>query len=191
MFQIFHKSRKYPIITDESGRSARHQAFDLFTEGYRPSQIFKEGLVPISMKTLLRYFEDWKKQKHRIPRSLFREIMMGNPDSTEEYVQMLADYYEVPPEVIAIRLLKPWGIERLTKGELPDIKLERARSEAEHRLEGALRLIYLSEKIFRNSPEQINRLIFEILALGDNTRMTILKVEGKIMIKKEKFQGTI
>ena len=56
--RIFHKSRKYPIITDESGRSARRQAFDLFREGYRPSRILKEDLVPISMKTLLRYFED-------------------------------------------------------------------------------------------------------------------------------------
>jgi hypothetical protein len=190
MTKIFHKSRKYPIVRDEDGRSTRRQAFDLFTEGYRPSQVFKEGLVAISMKTLLRYFEDWKKQKRLIPRSLFRKIMMGSPDSTEKYVQMLADYYEVPPEVIAIQLSKPWGIERLTKGELPYIKLERSRSEAEERLEGALRLVSISENIFRNPPKQINRFMFELMTLDDNTIMTILKVDGRIMIKKEKLSGT-
>jgi hypothetical protein len=142
------------------------------------------------MKTLLRYFEDWKKQKRLIPRSLFRKIMMGSPDSTEKYVQMLADYYEVPPEVIAIQLSKPWGIERLTKGELPYIKLERSRSEAEERLEGALRLVSISENIFRNPPKQINRFMFELMTLDDNTIMTILKVDGRIMIKKEKLSGT-
>ena len=103
---------------------------------------------------------------------------------------MLADYFEVPPEVIIIRLQSPWGIERLTKGRLPDIKLERARSEAEERLEGALRLVFLSEKIFRNPPKQINRFMFELLTLGDNTIMTITRADGEIMIRKEKLPGT-
>jgi len=143
MLKIFHKSRKYPIISDESGRSARRQAFDLFTEGYRPSQISKEGLVPISIKTLLRYFEDWKKQKHRISRSIFKKILMGNPDSTEKYVQLLAEYFEVSTQDIIVRLQRPWGIEQLTRSELPDNKLVRLQSEKEARLEAALRLIFL------------------------------------------------
>jgi len=97
---LWLKRRDYPIKRDEYGRSLRQQAFELFNEGYRPSQIFKGNLVAASMKTLLRYFEDWKKKKHRISRSVFRRIMMGNPDSTEKYVQMLADYFEVPSEEI-------------------------------------------------------------------------------------------
>ena len=188
MLRIFHKPRKYPIIRDEYGRSARQQAFDLFAEGYRPSQVSKGNLVAVSMKTLLRYFEDWKKQKHRASRSTLKKIMKNNPEFTEKYVQMLADYFEVPTEDIVLRLQKPWGIMRLTKGELPDIRLERSRSEAEERLEGALRLMFLTEKIFRNSPKQIGRFIFEILALQDNTAITVSKVKGQIMIRKEKLQ---
>lgn len=185
---LWFKRRDYPIKRDEYGRSVRRQAFDLFAEGYRPSQISKEGLVVASMKTLLRYFEDWKKKKHRASRSVLRKIMKNNPEFTEKYVQMLADYFEVSTEDIVLRLQKPWGIMRLTKGELPDIRLERSRSEAEERLEGALRLMFLTEKIFRNSPKQIGRFIFEILALQDNTAITVSKVEGQIMIRKEKLQ---
>ena len=84
---------------------------------------------------------------------------------------------------------KPWGIEQLTRGELPDNKLERLRSEIEERLEGALRLMLFTEKIFRNPPRQIGRFIYEILTLTDNTAITISKTEGKIMIRKERLKG--
>lgn len=189
MFRIFHKSRKYPIIRDEYGRSTRRQAFDLFNEGYRPSQIFKENLIPVSMKTLFRYFEDWKKRKHKVSYSTLKRYLKGSPEFSEKYVKMLADYYGVSEEQIILRMQKPWGLSSLSKGELPDNRLYRIQSEIENRLEAALRLIYLAEKIYRNSPKQINQFIFEILALKDNTTMIISKVEGKIMIKKEKLQG--
>ena len=184
------KSRKYPIKYDEYGRSARQQAFELFGEGYRPAQIFKECLVPVSMKTLIRYFEDWKKQKHQVSLSTFKKYMKESPEFSEKYVKDLADYFEVTPEDIIDRIQKPWGIKRLTKGELPDNRLERSRSEIEGRLEAALRLIYLGEQIFRNSPKQIRRFLIEIVTLGDNTSLIISKAEGKIMIRKEKLQGT-
>ena len=186
---LWFKRRDYPIKRDEYGRSARRQAFDLFTERYRPSQISKEGLVPISTKTLLRYFEDWKKKKHRASRSILRKIMKKNPEFTEKYVQMMADYFEVSPEDIMVRMQKPWGIEQLTRGELPDNKLARLQSEKEVRLEAALRLIYFAERLCRNSPEQNKRLITEIVTIKDNTTLIISKIKGQITIRKERLQG--
>ena len=185
---LWFKRRDYPIKRDENGRSLRQQAFELFSEGYRPAQIFKGNLVAASMKTLLRYFEDWKKQKHRTSLSLIKKWLKENPEFSEKYIKMLADYYEVSPQDIVLRSQKPWGIMRLTKGELPDKKLERSRSEIEERLEGALRLMLFTEKIFRNPPRQVGRFIYEILTLTDNTAITISKAEGKIMIRKEKLQ---
>ncbi len=185
---LWFKRRDYPIRRDEYGRSLRRQAFDLFAEGYRPSQIFKQNLISASMKTLLRYFEDWKKQKHRASRSTLRKIMRENPEFTEKYVQMLADYFEVPPEDIIVGIQKPWGIEQLTRGELPDNKLARLQSEKEIRLETALRLIYFGERLCRNSPEQTRRLLKEIIALRDNTTLTISKLKGQMTIRKEKLQ---
>jgi len=185
---LWFKRRDYPIKRDEYGRSARRQAFDLFTEGYRPSQISKEDLVPVSVKTLFRYFEDWKKQKHRASRSLLRNLMKNNPEFTEKYVQMLADYFEVPPEDIMVRMQKPWGIEQLTRGELPDNRIVRLQSEKEIRLESALRLIYLAEQIFHNSPGQVKQLIWDIITLSNNTRLVIQKTKGQVLIRKEKLQ---
>ena len=65
--------------------------------------------------------------------------------------------------------------------------MERSRCKVEERLEGALRLILFSENILGNTPKQTNRIILEILALGNNTRMTISKVEGEIIINEEKL----
>ena len=184
---LWFKRRDYPIKRDEYGRSARQQAFDLFTEGYRPSKIFKENLIPVPIKTLFRYYEDWKKQKHRTSLSLIKKWIKEDREFSEKVIRMLADYFEVSPQDIILRLQKPWGIMRLTKGELPDKKLERSRNEAEERLEGALRLMYFTENIFRNPPRQIGRFIYEILTLTDNTAVTISKAKGKIMIRKEKL----
>ncbi|MFC2003853.1 hypothetical protein ACFLV4_07955 [Chloroflexota bacterium] len=100
---------------------------------------------------------------------------------------MLADYFEVSTQDIIVRIQKPWGIEQLTRSELPDNKLVRLQSEKEVRLEAALRLIFFGERLCRNSPEQNNRLLAEIIALKDNTTLTISKLKGQIMIRKEKL----
>ena len=59
MFQVFYKSRKYPIKYDKYGRSTRQRAFELFDEGWRPAQVARElNMIP---RTAYRYFECWKK----------------------------------------------------------------------------------------------------------------------------------
>ena len=63
---LFWKKREYPIKRDESGRSLRSQAFELFDQGYRPSQVYKQQLVAASKTTLFRYYEDWKRKKGSI-----------------------------------------------------------------------------------------------------------------------------
>ena len=116
--------------------------------------------------------------------------MKKTPEFTEKYVQMMADYFEVPPEDIMVRIQKPWGIEQLTRGELPDNKLARIQSDMEDRLDAALRLIYFAERLCRNSPEQNKRLLQEIVTLKDNATLIISKIKGQITIRKEKLQGT-
>ena len=88
---------------------------------------------------------------------------------------------------IIARIQKPWGIEQLTRGELPDIKLARLQSEKEVRLEAALRLIYFAEQIFHNSPEQVHRLMNDIITLNDRTQLEIRKINGQVVVKKEKL----
>ncbi len=145
MLRIFHRLRKHPITRDEYGRSLRQQAFDLFSEGYRPSRIFKEELISAPMKTLLRYFEDWKKQRGKLSYSTLKRYLKESPEFSEQYVTTLAKYFQVTPEDIILRWQKPWGIMQLAKGELPDNRLYRIQSEIEDRLEAALRLVYITE----------------------------------------------
>jgi len=185
---LWLKRRDYPIKRDEYGRSLRQQAFELFTEGYRPAKIYKENLVEASMKTLLRYFEDWKKQKHRTSRSILRRIMKKNPEFSDEFVKKLADYFGVSAEQIILRMQKPWGITGLSKGALPDNRLYRIQSEVEERLDTALRLIYLGEQVYKNSPNQVKRLIWDIVTWTDNTRLVIQKCGGQVVVKKEKLE---
>ena len=164
----FKKSRKYPIKYDEYGRSARRQAFQLFSQGHRPMQIYKTDLIPVPLKTLFRYYEDWKKQKHKIPYSTLRRYMKESPEFSERFIGILADYFDVSDEEITLRIQRPWGLSSLSKGELPDRRLYRIQSEIESRLEAALRFIYLWERIHQNSPKQIRRFILQILGLKDD-----------------------
>lgn len=183
------KHRDYPIKRDEYGRSLRRQAFEFFNEGYRPAQVFKQNLVAASMKTLLRYFEDWKKQKHKISHAELKWYLKKHPEFSEKYVKDLADYFEVTPQDIILRIQKPWGISSLSKGELPDKRLYRIQSEVEERLEAALRLIYLGEQLCRNPPKQIKRFLAELITLRDNTTLTISRVKGQIEITKNGLDG--
>ena len=186
---LWFKRRDYPIKRDEYGHSLRQQAFELFNEGYRPAQIFNQNLITASKVTLFRYFEDWKKQKHRMSRSILREMMKKYPEFTEKMIAELAKYFGVSAEQIILRLQKPWGISQLVKGELPDLRLTRIQNENEECLEAALSLIYFVERLYRNSPEQNRRLLTEIVILEDNTTLIISKSKGQIMIRKKKLQG--
>jgi len=187
VFNRFRRGRKYPIIRDEYGRSARQQAFDLYYEDYRPSQIFKEKLIPVPMNTLTRYYEDWKKQSRIASRSTLKKYMKNNPEFSEDLVKRLADYYQISAEEIIFIMQKPWGITRLLKGELPDNRHYQIQTEVEDRLDAALRLLYLGEQGFHNTPEQIGQLAWEITTLKDNTRLVIEKSEGQISVRKERL----
>jgi hypothetical protein len=179
------KSRKYPILRDEDGLSSRKQAFDLFDRKYRPAKIYKEALVPVPLKTLFRYYEDWKKIGHRLPYSVFKQYTKENPEISEKVVKMLADHYGVSEEEIILRMQKPWGLMQLIKGDFPNIRLEVDRRAIEQRLEAALRILNFGEQVFQNSPAQCNQLLSDIVKLRNNTRLVIEKTMGQVVVRKE------
>lgn len=163
------KERKYPIEKDEFGQSLRQRAFDLFRDGYRPAQVSRT--LPVSMKTACRYFEDWKKQTHKVPYSHIKNLLKRNPQFSEKVVAILTDYFGVPAEQVILRMQRPWGLMQLMKGEFPNSRIGRARSKIERRLEAALRLILFAELFSGKSPEtvkeELNRIIFSI-STGDS-----------------------
>ena len=178
------RSREFPIQRDEFGKSLRQRAFEAFDEGKRPLQVSRE--LHANKNTILRYFESWKKQNQRVSYSTYRKFFRENPEFSEQYITMLADYFEVPQEKIIRRMQQPWGLMDLSKGELPDKRLKRTQSETENRLEAALRLISLREHLYRNSPKEIKEILIRIVRLRDKTDLIISHVNGKIMIEQRR-----
>jgi len=181
---LFWKKREYPIKRDESGRSLRSQAFDLFNREYRPSQIYKQQLVAASKTTLFRYYEDWKKKKGSIHYRLLREINKRNPDIKQEIVTALSEKLEMPVEEVILRMGRPWGLVQYLRGEWPDPRLEREQSDIERRLSGALWFLHFADK-FRNTPEQICELLVELSMMTENTKLEVTKEGGELIIKRE------
>ena len=123
-------------------------------------------------------------------RSVLKKYMKEKPEFSEKLITELARHFGVSTEQIILRMQKPWGISQLVKGELPGNKLVRVQNENEERLKAALDLIYFGERVCRNSPEQIKRLLQEIVNLEDNTMLMISKIKGQIIIRKKNVQST-
>ena len=124
--------RRYSIKRDENGRSARQHAFDLFSEGYRPARACK--MLPISLRTACRYFEDFKKLRHRVSYSAIRKWMRGHPEISEAVIDMLVTSLEMPWEEVINRLSKPYGLMAAMKGEWPNYRLDRQQTKIEEHL---------------------------------------------------------
>jgi len=181
---LIWKHRKYPIKRDESGLSLRQQAFALFDQEYRPVQIYKQQLVLANLKTLLRYYEDWKKKGNRVSYRITKKAMKENPDITEQMIKSLSKHLEMPVEEVIMRIQKPWGLLQALRGEWPDYRLEREKSDVESRLKGGLRFMRMAE-LFHNSPKELAELLLQIVTLTDNAKLEIKKTDGHLIVTKE------
>ena len=163
--------RKYPIKRDEYGRSGRKQAFALFKDGYRPAQIYKEEMIPVSKTTLFRYYEDWKKKRQLIPYPMLKKHIIRDPEINERTIAKLSKALEIKKEEVVERMQRPWGLMQLLKGEWPNNRLARIQSENEDRLDTALWLGLLFEQANNKKSREvgniIQRLIIEIKKEND------------------------
>ena len=182
---LIWKKRKYPIRRDERGRSLRQQAFYLFDDKLRPSQIYQQQLLPAKLKTLLRYYEDWKKKGDHVSYRITQRVMKENPDFRQKVITALSEHLEMPVEEVIKRLQRPWGLKQALRGQWPDYWLEREQSDVEARLQGALSHIRLAES-FQNSPKELAELLLQLTILKENTRLEITKQDGQLVCKIEK-----
>ncbi len=162
MKMLWFKRRQYPIRRDEYRRSLRRCCFDYFDKGKRPGEVAK--LLNMKDRTVYRYFEDWKKLTHEIPFSHIKKLMKEKPEFSDYMIGMLAGYFGVSRDKVVLRMQKPWGLMQLLTARFPNVRIERARSKIERRLEAALRLILFAEHFGGKEPEvvkkEINRIIF-------------------------------
>jgi hypothetical protein len=149
----FGKGRRHPIRRDKSGRSLRHQAFDLFDTGFRPSHIYRDKLVKASPRTLFRYYEDWKKENNRPSHSVLNRIVRRDPELSEESIRDLSEKTGLPVGEVLAWARQPWGMLQL-----------------------------FGEYIFGNSPKIIESLVYDIVLLRDNAGLEIRKERGVIRV---------
>ena len=157
---LFRK-RKYPIKRDEKGGSARQRAFELFGAGERPSQVCK--IIPISLRTACRYFEDFKKLHHRVPYGTIRQWLRENPELSEKVIAILADSLGMSREEVFARTEKPWGLLQAAKGKWPNYRLERQRTEIEERLLAALEVVKFCEVFGHKDPKFVSDTLMKFI----------------------------
>ena len=159
----FRKHRRFPIRRDHSGKSLRQQAFELFDGGSRPSQIYKQQLVPASPRTLFRYYEDWKTENDRPSRTILKRTTRRGPGLTDESIKELSEQLGIPiDEVMALLTRQPWGILQL-----------------------------LGEHLLGNSPEIVQTLVSDIVLLRDNSILEIRKQHGVISVTTRYRDGKV
>ena len=155
------RRRRHPIKRDENGRSARQRAFDLFGKGQRPAQVSK--IIPISLRTACRYFEDFKKLHHKLPYSTIRKLMRESPEISDNIIAILANSLEMDPKEVAARMQKPWGLMEAMKGRWPDYGLERERSVIEDRLLAALEVVKFADVFGKEDPKMVRATLKHIM----------------------------
>ena len=181
---LLWKWRKYPIKRDEQGRSLRQRAFDLFDKKLRPSAIYRQHLLTIKQKTLLRYYEDWKRKKgDHVSDRMIKKVMKNNPDFTEQLLRTLSQELEMPFEEVIKRMQRPWGVKQALRGQLPDYRLKREQSEIEARLNGGLGFMQMGE-LFQKSSKELAELLQQIVMLPENTRLEITRKDKHLICKK-------
>lgn len=133
---LLWKRRRYPIKRDDRGRSLRQQAFELFNNKLRPTEIYKQQLMRAKLTTLFRYYEDWKRKGDHVSYRITKKVMKENPDFTQQMIMALSEHLEMPVQEVIRRLQRPWGLKQALRGQWPDNWLKREQSDAEARLQG-------------------------------------------------------
>jgi len=164
LLRLIRKPRKYPIMRDEYGISARRQAFGAFDRGKRPGEVAQ--MAEISPRTAYRYFADWKKlpQNLELNYRIARTALKNHPEFSAKTIRAVASHLDISEAEVIERLEKPWGLKQLMMGKWPNYRTEKLKSDREARLEAALKLVVLVEQsgmTLEEATVAIDRLIEE------------------------------
>jgi hypothetical protein len=156
----------------------------LFDKGYRPAQIYKQKMLPAKLKTLFRYFEDWKREGKRLSYQVIKQAMKAVPEFTDDVVKALSKKLKMPIEEVQRRLIRPWGLKQALLGEWPDYELRQKQKKVEARLMGGLHHMRIGE-LLGKSPEALAQLLLWILSMKEGSRLNLLKLPKKLSVMKE------
>lgn len=109
--------RKYPIIKDEWGKSARARSFEAYDTGKRPVEVAR--ILGISPKTAYQYHYQWKKLPKHFEENyqVLKKRLKENSELREEIVQTISKNLGEPENKIRWWLQSPWGLKQIMSGE--------------------------------------------------------------------------
>jgi hypothetical protein len=115
LFRI-RKSRKYPIIRDENGRTARERCFELFPQLIPLKEIAKHLGLPI--ETVRRYHRQWKQnQKFEGQLHFAKSLFEKKSPFRDENINIYSKAIGITPEKFVEILSQPHGLKRLMQGK--------------------------------------------------------------------------
>jgi hypothetical protein len=148
IFNIFRriKTRKYPIIRDETGKSARQRCFEMFEDQVS----FKEIAAATGSKidTVYRYHRQWSKNPGIETRiKYFKKQLRPLAPDRERQIELFAQVLGISKEQFESILHQPHGLRRLFSGKIYFPK----QAEADHKCYLAMEIANLiSDHLLKN-----------------------------------------
>jgi hypothetical protein len=76
---------------------------------------------------------------------------------------LLANNLDMSTDEVVTRMLYSWGLLQAMKGEWPDYRLERQRTEIEDRLLAALEIVNFADKVGGTDPQLVRKTLRELM----------------------------
>jgi hypothetical protein len=148
IFNIFRrtKRRKYPIIRDETGKSARQRCFEMFEDQVS----FKEiaAVTGAKLDTVYRYHRQWSKNPGIETRiKYFKKQLRPLAPDREREIALFAQVLGISKEQFESILHQPHGLRRLFSGKIYTPK----HADADHKCYIAMEIANLiSDHLLKN-----------------------------------------
>jgi hypothetical protein len=111
------KGRKYPVVRDETGKSARSRCFKMFADQVPLDEI--AGLVDVKPETVRRYYLQWRQEPvHREGYAYARHLFARVNPRRDSNLELFARAWGITREQLEIVLSQPHGLRRLMTGKI-------------------------------------------------------------------------
>jgi len=89
--------------------------------------------------------------------------MKESPEFSDKVIALFATSLDMSPEEIVTRMQYSWGLLQAMKGEWPNYRLERQRTEIEDRLLAALEIVNFSDKVGHTDPQLVRKTLKQLM----------------------------
>jgi hypothetical protein len=148
IFNIFRrtKRRKYPIIRDEKGKSARKRCFEMFEEQVPLDEI--AAATGAKLDTVYRYHRQWLKNPGiETTIKYFKKLLNPLAPNRERQIELIAKVLGFSKEQVETTLHQSHGLRRLFSGKIYFPK----QAEADHKCYVAMEIANLiSDHLLKN-----------------------------------------